>query len=247
MQPLTRRRLILAGAAAVATPAAATLAARQGLIPPDAVGPFAPGNALNYAAHRVLTGDAPARQFRRDQITKPFANGPAPDDPAYVAHRAAAFTDWRLEITGLVTRPVSLSVAGLAARPASSHITSLTCEEGWSYIAEWAGVPLAALLEDAGLSPEATHIVFHCHQPDWWDSLDLAEALHPQTLIAHGMNGAALPPDHGGPLRLRVPRQLGYKNLKYLTRITATNNLKQFGQGLGSASPEAGYAWHAAI
>jgi DMSO/TMAO reductase YedYZ molybdopterin-dependent catalytic subunit len=84
-------------------------------------------------------------------------------------------------------------------------------------------------------------------QEGWWESIDIDEAMHPQTLVTYGMNGGELPVGFGGPLRLRVPRQLGYKSVKYLTSLTVTDSLKPFGKGLGSSSPEGGYAWYAGI
>jgi DMSO/TMAO reductase YedYZ molybdopterin-dependent catalytic subunit len=135
----------------------------------------------------------------------------------------------------------------LATYPRRSQITQLTCEEGWSFIAEWTGVPLFEAMKRAGMMPQAKYVVYRSIQPWWWDSLDMADALHPQTLITLGMNGGALPVGHGGPLRLRVPRHLGYKSVKYITRLTATDSLKGIGKGLGSGAPEAGYQWYAGI
>ena len=158
-----------------------------------------------------------------------------------------AFSDWLLTVDGMVTRPASFSLAELKSFPRRSHITMIQCEEGWSYIGEWTGVPLSHVLELVGALPQVRYVVYRSIQPDWWESIDMADALHPQTLLAHGMNGSELPVRFGGPLRLRLPRQLGYKSVKYLTRLTITDNLKQFGKGLGSASPEGGYAWYAGI
>ncbi len=129
-----------------------------------------------------------------------------------------------------------------------SQITQVTCEEGWSYIAEWIGTPLARVLEVAGILPQAKFVVYYSiDRAEWWDSLDMADALHPQTLLSYGFNGGDLPVGFGGPLRMRVPRQLGYKSVKYINRLTVTDNLRAFGKGLGSASPEAGYSWYAGI
>ena len=155
--------------------------------------------------------------------------------------------DWRLAVDGMVARPVSLSLAELRSYPSRSQITHLACEEGWSFIAEWIGVPLSHVLNVVGILPQARYVVYFSLQKGWWDSIDMADALHPQTLLTYGMNGGELPVGHGGPLRLRVPRQLGYKNVKYITRLTVTDNLKGFGKGLGSASPEVGYSWYAGI
>jgi DMSO/TMAO reductase YedYZ molybdopterin-dependent catalytic subunit len=146
-----------------------------------------------------------------------------------------------------VAKPASFSLAELSSFPSSSQITLIACEEGWSYIAEWSGVPLSHILNQVGALPQARYVVYRSFQTDWWDSLDMAEALHPQTLLATGMNGSALPVPFGGPLRMRVPRQLGYKNVKYITRLTVTDDIKRFGKGLGSASPEGGYSWYAGI
>jgi DMSO/TMAO reductase YedYZ molybdopterin-dependent catalytic subunit len=147
----------------------------------------------------------------------------------------------------MVARPASFSIAELKSFPRRGQITHLACEEGWSYIAQWIGVPLSHILEIAGTLPQARYVVYRSIQQDWWESIDMADALHPQTLITHGMNGGELPVEFGGPLRLRVPRQLGYKSVKYLASITVTDSLKGFGRGLGSASPEGGYAWYAGI
>jgi DMSO/TMAO reductase YedYZ molybdopterin-dependent catalytic subunit len=153
----------------------------------------------------------------------------------------------RLAVDGMVTRPASFSLAEIKSFPCRTQITMIQCEEGWSYIAEWTGVPLSHLLDLAGALPQARYVVYRSIQPDWRESIDMADALHPQTLVSHGMNGGELPVAFGGPLRLRVPRQLSYKNVKHITRLTVTDRLKRFGKGLGSASPEGGFAWYAGI
>jgi DMSO/TMAO reductase YedYZ molybdopterin-dependent catalytic subunit len=147
----------------------------------------------------------------------------------------------------MVARPASLSLSDLRGLPVRSQITEVACEEGWSYIAEWIGTPLVEVLNEIGVLPQARYIVYFSIEHGWWESIDMADALHPQTFLTWGMNDGDLPVSFGGPLRLRVPRQLGYKSVKYITRITATDTLKNFGKGLGSASPEAGYAWYAGI
>jgi DMSO/TMAO reductase YedYZ molybdopterin-dependent catalytic subunit len=249
---MTRRQLIATGlgvtAGASGLAAAKGLAQRYGLIPPDHAGIYGAGETLNYATHKLLTNHSLAREFRRDQISNPpFANGEPPKDEAYVHLQAGGFADWRLSIDGMVSRPGSFSLAEIKGYPSRSHITHLACEEGWSYIAEWTGAPLSHVLETAGILPQAKYVVYFSIQRGWWDSVDMDEALHPQTLVAYGMNGGDLPLGNGGPLRLRVPRQLGYKSVKYITRVTVTDSLKKFGKGLGSAAPEDGYAWYAGI
>jgi DMSO/TMAO reductase YedYZ molybdopterin-dependent catalytic subunit len=206
------------------------------------------GETLTYAAQRVLTRHSMAREFSRAQISKPpFANGRPPKDDAFRRLQKNDFTDWRLIIDGMVGRPASFSLGQLKSYSSRTQITHLACEEGWSYIAEWTGVPLSHLLHLVKVHPQARYVVYFSFEPDWWDSVDMADALHPQTLVTYSMNSGELPVGHGGPLRLRVPRQLGYKNVKYITRLTVTDSLKKFGKGLGSAAPEAGYAWYAGI
>jgi DMSO/TMAO reductase YedYZ molybdopterin-dependent catalytic subunit len=252
MSKFSRRKLITTGVVGAAglsgLAAAAGLAQRYGLIPPDHGGIYGPGETLTYAAQRLLTRHSLAREFPRSMISKtPFANETAPPNDAFKRHQTDGFKDWRLSVDGMVSRPASLSLSDLRSLPVRSQITEVVCEEGWSYIAEWIGTPLTEVLNAAGLLPQARYIVYFSFQPDWWESIDMADALHPQTLLTLGMNDGDLPVSFGGPLRLRVPRQLGYKSVKYITRITATDSLKSFGKGLGSASPEGGYAWYAGI
>jgi DMSO/TMAO reductase YedYZ molybdopterin-dependent catalytic subunit len=147
----------------------------------------------------------------------------------------------------MVARPAALSLSDLKSFPVRSQITEVACEEGWSYIAEWIGTPLVEVLNAVGLSPKARYVAYFSIDKDWWESVDMADALHPQTLLTWGMNDGDLPVSFGGPLRMRVPRQLGYKSLKYVTRLTVTDTMKHFGKGLGSAEPEGGYAWYAGI
>jgi len=252
MSKFSRRKLIGAGlttaAGASGLAVAARLAQQYGLIPPDGVGLYGPGETLTYAAQRILTRHSLAREFAPSQISNPpFANEVAPLGAAFERLHKTGFADWRLAVDGMVAHPVSLSLPELKSFPRHSQITHLACEEGWSYIAEWIGVPLSHILGVAGTLPQARYVIYRSIQPDWWESIDMADALHPQTLVTYGMNGGELPVPFGGPLRLRVPRQLGYKSVKYITRLTVTDSLKRFGKGLGSASPESGYAWYAGI
>jgi DMSO/TMAO reductase YedYZ molybdopterin-dependent catalytic subunit len=252
MTPISRRKLMTTGLAATAGVAgltvAARLAQRYGLIPPDHCGIYGPGETLTYAAQRLLTTHSLAREFPRSMISKsPFANETPPPGDLFKRHQAAGFTDWRLSVDGTVSRPESFSLSDLKSLPVRSQITEVACEEGWSYIAEWIGTPLIEVLNSVGLSPQSRYVAYFSTDRGWWESIDMADALHPQTLLTWGMNGGDLPVSFGGPLRMRVPRQLGYKSLKYVTRLTVTDSLKSFGKGLGSAEPEDGYAWYAGI
>ena len=252
---LTRRKLITTGLATAAGASglavAARLADRYGLIPPDHGGIYGVGETLTYAAQRVLMSrHSLAREFSRSEISKVApVNGGPPENDDYQRLLAGNFADWRLTIDGLVARPSSWSLAQLKRFPARSQITHQACEEGWSFIAEWTGVPLSYVLDLAGVSTRGRFVVFFPFDFDnnFWDSLDMADAWHPQTLLAYGMNGGALPTEHGAPIRLRVPRQLGYKSVKYLARIRVVETVKNIGKGLGSSEPEFGYSWYAGI
>jgi DMSO/TMAO reductase YedYZ molybdopterin-dependent catalytic subunit len=249
---ITRRKLIVSGLAATAGASglagAARLAQKYGLIPPDHGGIYGLGETLTYASQRLLTRHSLAREFSRSQISpRPFPNELAPLTDDFKRLQAGGFADWRLSIDGMVHEPASFSMADLRSYPSRSHITEIACEEGWSYIAEWIGVPLSHVLNLVGVNPQAKYIVYVSMEPDTWDSIDMTDALHPQTFLCYGMNGSNLPVPHGGPLRIRLPRQIGYKNVKFITRLTVTDNLKKFGNGCGSAACEAGYAWYTGI
>lgn len=251
MTGLSRRRFIRGGLATVAglsgVGVAAGLARKYGLVPPDGGGLYGPGESLTYAAQRLLTRHSMAREFSRDQISqRPFADpvGKLPDE--FTRLQAGRFADWRLSVDGLVDRPGSFSIDQLKGYPSKNQITEVACEEGWSYIAEWHGVPLSHVLDLVGTRPEARYVVYYSIQPDWWSSIDMADAMHPQTFLTYGMNGNDLPVPHGGPLRLRLPRQLGYKSVKFITRMTVTDDLKKFPKQ-GLANPSDGYAWYAGI
>jgi DMSO/TMAO reductase YedYZ molybdopterin-dependent catalytic subunit len=252
MSDLSRRKMIKTGLVATASVAglgvAAKIAEMYGLVPPDHGGLYGLGETLTYASQRLLTKHSLAREFSRSQISKPpFANEVEPFTDEFKRLQAGKFAEWRLAVNGMVARPGSYTLDQLKSFPSHSQITMLQCEEGWSYIAEWVGVPLSHVLDVAGALPQAKYVAYYSFEPDTWESIDMADALHPQTFVTYGMNGDDLPVGHGGPLRLRLPRQMGYKSVKYLTHLTVTDNLKNIGKGNGSASADFGYAWYAGI
>ena len=252
MNKISRRRLIAGGVAATAgvagLAAADSVARRYGLIPPDHGGCYGPGETLNYAAQRIFARHSLAREFPRSMISKtPFANPVAPFTDTFKQMQAGGFRDWRLAVDGMVARPGTFSVSDLRTLATRSQITEVVCEEGWSYVAEWIGTPLHEVLREAGALPQARYVAYFSIESDTWDSIDMADAHHPQTLLTWGMNDGDLPAPFGGPLRMRVPRQLGYKSVKFINRLTVTDSMKSFGKGLGSVSPEYGYAWYAGI
>ena len=215
-------------------------------------------NSLTHRAQRLLTRDALAPEFSESDIRQPMRpNGvTAPDDGTYKSLQSNAFADWRLEVTGLVEKPLSLSLGELQAMPARTQITRHDCVEGWSCIAKWTGTPLALVLDQAKVKPEARYVVFHCLDTmdrdqsgdiKYYGSIDLIDARHPQTILAYGLNGKPLPVENGAPLRARVERQLGYKMLKYLARIGLVSSFAPIGGGRGGYWEDNGYDWYGGI
>jgi len=210
---------------------------------------------LTMGMQRLVTDrNALAPEFSPADMSPFFrTNGNAmPRSPHYAAHLASGFADWRLVVDGLVRRPLSLSLAQIRRLPARTQITRHDCVEGWSAIGKWTGVPLKLLLDGAGLRPEARYIVFHCADDfrgvPYYESIDLIDAFHPQTILAWGMNDRILPVGHGAPLRLRLERQLGYKMAKFVMRVEAVASLGRIGRGKGGYWEDvAGYQWYAGI
>ena len=202
----------------------------------------------------VLTSSRPlAREYQRSDITRNFkANGTVrPQTAEYQRLLMGEFSDWKLKIDGLVENPVELSLQEIKALPSRTQITRHDCVEGWSAIGEWTGVPLSNLLQTAQLKPNARYIVFRCADELlnslYYESIDLIDAFHPQTIMAYQMNGQTLPVPHGAPLRLRVERQLGYKMAKYVMRIEAVESFGHLGRGRGGLWEDLGYEWYAGI
>jgi DMSO/TMAO reductase YedYZ molybdopterin-dependent catalytic subunit len=216
---------------------------------------FDAADRWHKGAQRLLTGpEALVPEFDRSQIS-PFFRGNGSttvDTPEYAAAVESGFADWRLAINGLVHHPLSLSLDNVLRLPQRTQVTRHDCVEGWSAIGEWTGPQLALILRAAVLRPEARYIVFHCADTlsgaRYYESIDLADAFHPQTIIAHSLNGAPLPVRNGAPLRLRVERQLGYKHAKFLTGIEAVASLDGIGEGHGGYwEDRSGYQWYAGI
>jgi DMSO/TMAO reductase YedYZ molybdopterin-dependent catalytic subunit len=211
--------------------------------------------SANKATHRLISDRAAlAREFSQSDISPVFKmNGSISGDTAeYDAHVASKFADWRLVINGMVAKPLSLSLAQLIAMPARTQITRHDCVEGWSAIGKWHGTPLGLLLKTAGLSTRARYLVFHCADSfgadPYYESIDILDGFHPQTILAWGMNDGMLPVGHGAPLRLRVERQLGYKQAKYVMRVEATDSLAKFYGGKGGYWEDShDYEWYAGI
>jgi DMSO/TMAO reductase YedYZ molybdopterin-dependent catalytic subunit len=210
---------------------------------------------LTMRAQRLISDrNALAREFGEPDMSPVFrSNGTRmPDTPAYVRHLAENFANWRLQVDGLVQRPLALSLAQIRAMPLRTQITRHDCVEGWSAIGKWHGVPLGLILNAAGLRDSARFIVFHCADriggAPYYESIDLVDAFHPQTIMAWAMNNQVLQVPYGAPLRLRVERQLGYKHAKYVERIEAVASLADIHGGRGGLWEDRGdYEWYAGI
>jgi DMSO/TMAO reductase YedYZ molybdopterin-dependent catalytic subunit len=210
---------------------------------------------LTYGAQRsIVDRQALATEFNREDMSPVFkANGSTMvDTPDYRQHLAERFANWRLKVDGLVRTPLSLSLAQLMAMPAREQITRHDCVEGWSAIGQWRGTPLALILKAAGLSTRARYLVFQCADRldgiPYYESIDLVDAFHAQTILAWSMNGRMLSEAHGAPLRLRVERLLGYKHAKYVMRIEAVESFAKFGDGNGGYWEDvSGYEWYGGI
>jgi DMSO/TMAO reductase YedYZ molybdopterin-dependent catalytic subunit len=245
---ITRRRALIAGAAGVG---GLLLPRYWKDLPPTYGNILRMGDTLTYAAHRtLLPSQSLVREYRRSDITSFPATGtvnPAaagrPLSDAYGRSQSAAFADWKLSVEGLVASPRAFTLDDLKRLPARTQITRHTCEEGWSAIAEWTGVPVSVVLDAAGILPSARFAVFYSFD-DWIDSMDLFDALHPQTILAYGMNGRDLSIPHGAPVRLRVERQMGYKSMKFLHRIVVKD---EFDDGGDKGSIQNGWAWYTGI
>ena len=213
------------------------------------------GETMHQHSQRALMARATlAPEFTRADLSPTFrANGSRMGDgPTYAAHVATGFRDWRVRIGGLVNRPLALSMADIRGLPQRTQITRHDCVEGWSAIGEWQGARLAPILEAAQLKASARYLVFRCADKiggvPYYESIDLVDALHPQTMLAWMLNRAALPVANGAPLRLRVERQLGYKHAKFIESIEAVASLDGIGKGKGGYwQDRIDYEWYAGI
>jgi DMSO/TMAO reductase YedYZ molybdopterin-dependent catalytic subunit len=253
---LDRRKLLLGGAALALSGCKVFDSATEGDSTLRRV--FGSAEALTKASQRALIGDRLAPEFSEADIRQ----GQRPNgstDPQGAEYRQLAetgFRDYRLTITGLVETPVSLSLAELSALPPRTQITRHDCVEGWSCIAKWTGVPLGTVLNLAKPKVTARYAVFRCFDAIerglagevlYYESIDLIDAYHAQTIVAYAMNDAPLPVANGAPLRLRVERQLGYKMAKYVHTIDLVESFADLGGGRGSYWADRGYEWYAGI
>ena len=213
------------------------------------------GDKMNMGLQRALSDrGALAQEFRADQMSPNFrTNGTRnPNTPDYNDHVASRFADWRVQVGGLVDRPLALSIRDLGAMPQRAQITRHDCVEGWSAIGKWQGPMLGTVLKAAGVRTAARYIVFTCadlyNGAPYYESIDMVDAFHPQTILAWAMNDQRLSVGHGAPVRLRVERQLGYKHAKYVMKVDAVASLDGIGRGQGGYWEDAvGYDWYAGI
>ena len=236
---ITRRQAIITGLAGMG---GALLSQCSRPVPPNYGNILRMGDNLTYIAQRaLLPGQSLAKEYRFADISSMPATGttnPALSNEEYDKLLRRSFADWQLVVEGTVTRPGTLSLDDLKKFPARTQITKHHCEEGWTAIAEWTGVPLSAILQHAGIHESARFVNFHTFD-GWIDSIDLLDAFHPQTILAYGMNGKELTVPHGAPVRLRLERQIGYKSMKYIRKIEVTKEFIDQG--------DSGWSWYNGI
>jgi DMSO/TMAO reductase YedYZ molybdopterin-dependent catalytic subunit len=213
---------------------------------------------VSRRVQRLIGGPQPlAREYTEADLSPQFkSNGTSdPDDDDYQALADKNFVDWRLAVDGLVQRPAKFSLDELRTFPSRTQITRHDCVEGWSCIGKWKGALLSHVLAQVKPQPAARYVVFHCADPmengnpntKYYESIDLHEAFHPQTILAYEMNDQTLQVAYGAPVRLRVERQLGYKMAKYVMRIELVESFAQMRGGKGGYWEDLGYAWYAGI
>ena len=250
-----RRGILRAG---LAVAAGGALAGCDALSHNDtAVAVLRSAESLNHSLHRVLGRRAMAQEFPASDIAPVFrANGTTmPTGDSYAALVADGFASWRLKVDGLVGRPLELSLAQLRELPARTQVTRHDCVEGWSCIGQWKGVRLSHLLGLAQVKPEAKFAVFHCldlmedddEDSAYYESVDMDDAMHEQTILAWELNGKPVPVENGAPLRARIERQLGYKQPKYLQRVELVASFDKLGGGKGGYWEDQGYNWYGGI
>ena len=216
-------------------------------------------NSLTYQAQRLLGSQQPlSRTFDESEIRQPQRpNGSTdPKTDEYLALKANDFADYKFRVTGLVENELSFSLAELRNMPAQSQVTRHDCVEGWSCIAKWTGTRLGALLDQAKVKPNAKFVVYHCFDAEgqtlsgpeaYYESSDLIDAYHPQTILAYGLNNDVLPVSNGAPVRVRIERALGYKQPKYVHTVELVDSFAKFGQGQGGYWEDHGYDWYGGI
>jgi DMSO/TMAO reductase YedYZ molybdopterin-dependent catalytic subunit len=241
---ITRRKAIITGLTGLS---AFLLPGCSKSLPPTYGNILRMGDNLTYIAQRtLLPGQSLAKEYSfRDISSFPATGTTNPGDASketsseeYARHQHEGFANWMLPIDGSVARPASYSLADLQKFPSQKQITRHTCEEGWTAIAEWTGVPLSTLLQSVGIKESARYVCFYAYD-GWIDCIDLVDAFHPQTILAYGMNGKDLPVPHGAPVRLRLERQIGYKSMKYVQKITVSDEYLDTG--------DSGWAWYTGI
>jgi DMSO/TMAO reductase YedYZ molybdopterin-dependent catalytic subunit len=216
------------------------------------------GESLNRTAHKFAGRRSMAQEFTAADLSPTFrGNGNTnPDDKDYQTLAKAGFVDWALEVHGLVERPTKFTLEQLKNLPSRTQITRHDCVEGWSAIGKWTGVPLAAVLAAVKPGADARYVVFHCadnfageadESVPYYESIDLDDAYHVQTILAYQLNDQTLPITNGAPLRLRVERQLGYKQAKYIMKIELVKSFEGIGKGKGGYWEDRGYQWYAGI
>lgn len=245
------RRRWLASVPVVGGLLLSTGCSREKFIPPVVRGGLiGAADVLTMSTNRLLlSGQQLAREYSPSDVADPFPtwNQTNPKNDEYQRHAAEGFRNWQLPISGLVGRPSALSLDQIESLASRTQITAHVCEQGWSAIGEWTGAPLQQVLDAAGgVTPTARYVVIETYDR-WYEAYDLFEVAHPQTILAYRLNGRDLPRGNGAPLRLRVERQCGYKNVKFVKSIRVVDTIAGIGKGTGGINSDAGFHWFAGV
>jgi DMSO/TMAO reductase YedYZ molybdopterin-dependent catalytic subunit len=216
------------------------------------------GESFNKNARSLLNNrKSMAQEFSEADLSPSFrSNGTSlPHSAEYQTLAKNNFEDWALKIDGLVEKPIELTLAQIKALPSRTQITRHDCVEGWSAIGKWTGTPLHEILALVKPLPTAQYVVFYCADPmndngsdKYYESIDMDDAFHAQTILAYQLNGETLPIKNGAPIRLRVERQLGYKQAKYIMHIELVEKFDHIEKGKGGYWEDSvGYEWYAGI
>ncbi len=213
----------------------------------DSRGPKSAEKLLRYAERKNLGVERALYRHTAIDAVQRGAHDAGNKLPSYYISPSVPVWDetargkWALEVSGLVSNPVRLTLEDLQRLPRVSNRVNHYCVEGWTAVETWTGVPFSELAKFVRVAPEAHYVDFQSFDDDYHESWDLESAMHPQTVVAYGLDGKMLEPAHGAPARVYSPVKLGYKNTKYLTRIVFMPKMN------GGYWSDQGYEWYGGV
>jgi DMSO/TMAO reductase YedYZ molybdopterin-dependent catalytic subunit len=213
----------------------------------DSRGPKSAEKLLRYAERKNTVVERALYRHTAMDVVRPGAHDAGNKLPSYYISPTVPIWDesargkWALDVGGLVSKPMKLTLEDLQRLPQVSNRVNHYCVEGWTAVETWTGLPFTELARLVGVAPEAQYVDFQSFDNDYHESWDLESAMHPQTVIAYGLDGRILEPAHGAPARLYSPIKLGYKSTKYLTKVVFMPKPN------GGYWSDQGYEWYAGV